>query len=83
MFLPPPGLCVSAAYLVGALWQVGHGGGQTALRGQEAGVLSELVGQDRALHRYLAVPQELDGLAQDHHLLHKILSIKGTNKSRC
>lgn len=73
---------MSATYLVGALWEVGHGGGQAALRGQEAGVLSELVGQDQALHRYLAFPQELDGLAQDHHLLHKILSIKGPNKTR-
>lgn len=74
---PRPGTCrcgeAQSAHLVRAVGQVAHGGGQAALRGQQAGVVGELLRQDGALHGHLPVPQALDGLPQDHHLLHQIL----------
>ena len=66
-----------ATDLIGVIGQVGHGGGEAALGGQDAGVAGELLGQGGAPQGHLAVAQALDGLAQDHHLLHQVLGHSG------
>lgn len=60
-------------YLVGVVRQVGDGGGQTALGGQQVGILAHLLSQQDANSSGTRALGLLHCTPQHHHLLHQIL----------
>lgn len=68
-------------HLVGVVRQVGDGGGQAPLRGQQVGVLAHLLSQQDADSSRTRALSLLHGTTQHHHLLHQVLRDGDTKRS--